>query len=116
MHLVYENESEHELFRAVWAESGAIPPLGMIDAPLPQSWFDTYAAALNCSNARDVLDCIRHAPIEAVTDLSAVSSIAWWFPHVDGVTILDFPQKMVLEGRHARVPVVTGASTIHCDM
>ena len=112
MHLVYEGESDEELFRALWAESGVVQPLGWIDAPLPQSNFDAYAAALNCSKALDVLACIRQAPVEAVTNLSTVSSIGRWSPHVDGVTIPDFPQKMIRDGRHARVPAVAGTFAI----
>ena len=108
MHLVYEYQSDEDLFQALWAESGAVQPLGWIDAPYPQSCFDSYVAALNCSNAQDALDCIRKAPVEAVTDLRAVSAIGRWSPHVDGVTIPDFPQKMIRDGRHARVPTVAG--------
>lgn len=106
LHTVYNNGFNQGLFRALWAESGAVQPLGMIDAPQQQATYDMYIASLNCSNAQDTLACIRQAPLEAVTNISAALTV--WSPLVDGVTISDFPQKMIVNGRHARIPVVAG--------
>ena len=80
--------------------------MGWIDAPQPQAVYDTYVASLNCSAAADSLACIREAPLEAVTNISAVTGV--WSPHVDGVTIPDLPQKMISEGTYAHVSVVAG--------
>lgn len=69
--------------------------------------YDNYVAALNCSNATDTLECVRQAPLEAVTNITAVGPVVWT-PSVDGVTIVDLPQKLLSQGKHIRVPVVAG--------
>ncbi|KAH9926249.1 alpha/beta-hydrolase [Epithele typhae] len=103
-HTVY-NDDEN-LFRALWIESGAIQPVGWIDGSNPQAAYDTYSASVGCGNATDTLACIRHAPLEAVTNTSAVN--ASWSPRADGSVLLDLPQKLLTEGRARNVPVVAG--------
>ncbi|KAH9934520.1 Alpha/Beta hydrolase protein [Epithele typhae] len=76
-HTVY-NDGEN-LFRALWAESGAIQPR---------------------------LDRRARAPGGAVTNTSAVNSL--WSPRADGAVFLDLPQKLLTSGRAHNVPVVAG--------
>ena len=98
LHLVYGNGSTENLFHAVWAESGAVQPIGYIDAPQPQTVYNTYVASLNCSNTTNTLECIRQAPIDAVTNASAAGTGVVWTPNADGSVFEDLPQQMILDG------------------
>ncbi|KAI0709654.1 alpha/beta-hydrolase [Cerioporus squamosus] len=101
------NDGDTEgLFHAVWAESGAVQPAGWIDRPAPQQSYDTFVSRINCSAAVDTLECIRHAPLDAINIAGAMDTS--WQPHADGSFITDLPQPAMLLGRVARVPVVAG--------
>ncbi|RPD58884.1 alpha/beta-hydrolase [Lentinus tigrinus ALCF2SS1-7] len=79
------NEGDTEgLFHAVWAQSGAVQPVGWIDAAAPQQSYDAFVSRVNCSGAADTL------------------------PHADGTFIRDLPQPAMVRGDIARVPVVAG--------
>ena len=111
LHLVYGDGVDEGLFRGLWAESGAVQPLGPTNSSMEQMTYDNYVSALNCSNATDTLECIRQAPLEAVTSLTAISNVMWT-PTVDGVTLVDLPQKLLSQGKHVRVPAVAGKSEL----
>ncbi|KAH9926265.1 alpha/beta-hydrolase [Epithele typhae] len=103
---VYNNGNTEGLFHALWAESGAIQPVGWIDAPQPQAAYNTYVASVGCSDAKDTLLCLRQAPVDAVTNVNALTSV--WTPHADGSVISDLPQTLLTEGHVAKIPVVAG--------
>ena len=107
LHLVYGDGVDEGLFRGLWAESGAVQPLGPTDSATEQMTYDNYISALNCSDATDTLECVRKAPLEAVTNVTAISQVMWT-PTVDGVTLVDLPQNLLSQGKHVRVPAVAG--------
>ena len=107
MHTLVNDGNTEGLFHAIWTESGAVQPLRWIDQPSAQDVYDNYVTALNCSTAADTLACIRAAPVEAVTNASALGEVSWQ-PHADGVLLKDLPQDLLASGRAARVPAVAG--------
>ena len=106
-HTLLNDGNTEGLFHAIWAESGAVQPLGWIDQPSAQEVYNGYVTALNCSTASDTLACIRAAPVEAITNAS-VEGVVSWQPHADGVLLKDLPQSLLADGRAARVPAVAG--------
>ncbi|KAH9926258.1 alpha/beta-hydrolase [Epithele typhae] len=106
MHAIVNNGDTEGLFHGIWAESGAIQPVGPIDLAPAQATYDRFAAALNCTNAVDSLECIRHVPTDALN--AAGQALGVWSPHVDGEFITDLPQKLLVNGGAARVSVVVG--------
>ncbi|KAH9913483.1 Alpha/Beta hydrolase protein, partial [Epithele typhae] len=106
LHIVYNDGNTEGLFHALWAESGAIQPVGWLDGPRPQAAYDTYVASVGCSDANDTLTCLRQAPADAVTNVSAVASV--WSPRADGNVISDLPQTLLMGGHVAKIPIVAG--------
>ena len=93
------------LFHGVWAESGAVQPAGWIDQAIPQATYDNFIKNIECSGSDDTLACARAAPVDAVVQAGLLGS---WTPHADGSFIADLPQKLLIDGQFAKVPVVAG--------
>ncbi|KIM43069.1 hypothetical protein M413DRAFT_26269 [Hebeloma cylindrosporum] len=85
------------LFRGAFMQSGAPIPVG--DITHGQQYYDAVVKQTGCSGAADTLDCLR-------TSLHLA-----WFPRTDGVFLTDDPQKLVQQGKVAKIPYVTG----NCD-
>ncbi|KAH8989912.1 carotenoid ester lipase precursor [Lactarius hatsudake] len=105
------------LFRAAFMQSGS--PTAVGDITNGQKYYDFLVARTNCSGSYDTLACLRAAPYEelkaAIDDtpsLFSYQSIALaWQPRADGVFLTDHPQKLVQQGKVARIPFVAG----ECD-
>ncbi|KAH9170119.1 alpha beta-hydrolase [Lactarius sanguifluus] len=105
------------LFRAAFMQSGSPTPVG--DITNGQKYYDFLVARTNCSGSCDTLACLRAAPYEelkaAMDDtpsiLSFQSVALVWQPRADGVFLTDHPQKLVQQGKVARIPFVAG----ECD-
>ncbi|KAH9061818.1 alpha beta-hydrolase [Lactarius deliciosus] len=105
------------LFRAAFMQSGSPTPVG--DITNGQKYYDFLVARTNCSGSYDTLACLRAAPYEelkaAIDDTPSIfsyQSIALvWQPRADGVFLTDHPQKLVQQGKVARIPFVAG----ECD-
>jgi carboxylesterase type B len=102
------------LFRAAFMESGSPLPIG--DITHGQKYYDDLVKLTGCSGSPDTLACLRAAPYEILkaamdTTPSSVSyqSLALaWLPRVDGLSLVDDPQKLVQQGTIAPIPFVTG--------
>lgn len=57
MHMVINGGDQEGLFRAGFMQSGSVLPIG--DITHGQSDQDSIAEQTNCSNAEDVLQCLR---------------------------------------------------------
>ena len=112
MHTVVNDGNTEGLFHGVWAESGAIQPVGPIDLAPAQATYDRFAAALNCTNANETesLECLREASVEAINAVG--QSLGVWSPHADGTFITDLPQKLLTTGKSAKIPIVAGKLSI----
>ncbi|KAI0628200.1 carotenoid ester lipase precursor [Trametes polyzona] len=104
------------LFRAGWMESGSALPAG--DFSKLQPTFDFIASEVGCASARDVLQCLRGVPADAITAAMNQTPTFLGFhalntpfmPHADGVFLKDDPQKLVLQGSIADIPFVIGSN------
>ncbi|KAH9058058.1 carotenoid ester lipase precursor [Lactarius vividus] len=102
------------LFRAAFMQSGSPTATGGITHG--QRYYDDLVESTGCSGSSDTLACLREAPyqklkaaMDSTPSLFAYQSIALaWQPRVDGIFLADVPQKLVQEGKVARIPFVTG--------
>ncbi|KAH8982052.1 carotenoid ester lipase precursor [Lactarius hatsudake] len=105
------------LFRAAFMQSGSPTPVG--DITNGQQYYDFLVARTNCTGSPDTLACLRLAPYEALQaamdsspSLFSFQSLALaWQPRADGVFLTDHPQKLVQQGKVAKIPFVAG----ECD-
>ncbi|KAF8264081.1 alpha beta-hydrolase [Lactarius quietus] len=105
------------LFRAAFMQSGSPTPVG--DITNGQPYYDFLVETTNCSDSSDTLECLRTVPYEELIDainltpsLFSYQSLALaWQPYADGVFLTDHPQKLVQQGKVARIPFVSG----ECD-
>ena len=108
--MIANNADTEGLFHAVWAESGAVLPLGWIDQPAAQQSYDTFVSRVNCSGVLDTLACLRAAPVDAVNAAGALDGS--WHPSADGSFIRGLPQPALVRGKIAKMPVVAGKSIL----
>jgi len=102
------------LFRAAFMQSGSPQPTSDITAGQP--YYDFLVESTNCSCSSDTLECLRDAPFEQLVDainltpsVFSYQSVALaWPPRVDGVFLVDDPQKLLQRGEVARIPMVSG--------
>ncbi|KAH9020058.1 carotenoid ester lipase precursor [Lactarius hengduanensis] len=102
------------LFRAAFMQSGSPTAIG--DITHGQRYYDDLVESTGCSGSSDTLACLRAAPyqklkaaMDSTPSLFAYQSLALaWQPRVDGKFIADVPQKLVQQGKVARIPFVTG--------
>ncbi|KAI9442990.1 alpha beta-hydrolase [Lactarius indigo] len=126
------------LFRAAFMQSGSPTPVG--DITNGQKYYDFLVARTNCTGSPDTLACLRAAPYEALQaamdstpslfsfqvcgllptalqsfpshQLIILQSLALaWQPLADGEFLTDHPQKLVQQGKVAKIPFVAG----ECD-
>jgi acetylcholinesterase len=105
------------LFRAAFMQSGS--PQQTSDITAGQPYYDFLVESTGCSGSSDTLECLRDAPYDilkaAVNNTPSIfsyQSVALaWPPRVDGVFLVDDPQKLLKRGEVARIPFVSG----ECD-
>ncbi|KAF4610949.1 hypothetical protein D9613_006564 [Agrocybe pediades] len=102
------------LFQAAFPQSGAIIP----SPPMAkgQVHFDALVARTGCASSTKKLECLRKVPLDALRaavdgspDIFSYSGGAiTWLPVVDGKFVQDSPYQLVLDGKVAKIPIVTG--------
>jgi acetylcholinesterase len=134
--MVANNGNAEGLFRGAFMQSGSPIPVG--DITLGQKYYDGIVSETKCSGAVDTLACLRLVPYDVlkaaiksvspgifsyqvisalhycVCELISIPSqslVLAWLPRADGVFVTENPQKLVLDGKVANVPFVTGIST-----
>lgn len=88
------------------ASALALPPKSVND-PVGQAKFDRLAEAVGCSQARDVLDCLRRVDAAKITDFFVAKK--WdktWIPTLDGFLIPEPPVNLVNSGSVLHVPTL----------
>ncbi|KAG5352839.1 hypothetical protein C0989_000181 [Termitomyces sp. Mn162] len=129
------NDGNHEnLFRAGFMQSGAPIPVAGIENG--QKYYDNIVRDTGCSFHADTLECLRNVPYKelkkAINKSPSLFSYQVWptktpcahpliitpqslnlafLPRPDGDFLTDHPQKLVLEGKIAKIPFITGS----CD-
>ncbi|KAF8262659.1 carotenoid ester lipase precursor [Lactarius quietus] len=129
LHMLVNGGDTEGLFRAAFMESGS--PLSVGDITHGQQYYDDIVELTGCSGSSDTLACLRAAPYDKLrvamdstpsifsyqvrglppTDRPNVvaaknhpQSLALaWQPRVDGVFLVDDPQKLVQQGKVARI-------------
>ncbi|TCD60884.1 hypothetical protein EIP91_009375 [Steccherinum ochraceum] len=115
VHMVVNGGETDGLFRAGFMESGSPYPIG--DVTEGQPFYDAIVSQVGCASSSDTLECLRQAPfdtLKAALDASPslfspdVPSLLAWAPRADGTFLTDNPQQLVLQGKIAQIPFVTG--------
>ncbi|KAH9970732.1 carotenoid ester lipase precursor [Lactifluus volemus] len=117
LHMVVNDGNSDGLFRAAFMQSGS--PLSTGDITLGQPFYDFLVNSTGCSGSSDTLSCLRTVPyvtLKAAMDntpsfFDYQSLALTWQPRVDGVFLTHSPQKLVLDGKVADIPFITGG----CD-
>uniref|UniRef100_A0A0W0FQU9 Carboxylic ester hydrolase n=2 Tax=Moniliophthora roreri TaxID=221103 RepID=A0A0W0FQU9_MONRR len=102
------------LFRAGFMQSGSPIPVG--DITNGQKYYDAIVAETGCSGSVDTLQCLREVPYTSLKaainnspDIFAYQSLNLaWLPRADGKFLADAPQKLVQQGKVAKIPIVSG--------
>ncbi|KAH8999622.1 carotenoid ester lipase precursor [Lactarius hatsudake] len=105
------------LFRAAFMQSGSPTPIG--DITYGQQYYDDLVERTGCSCSSNTLACLRATPykklkaaVDSTPSIFAYQSLALaWLPRVDGLFLVDEPQKLIQQGKVARIPFVAG----ECD-
>ncbi|PIL33996.1 hypothetical protein GSI_03704 [Ganoderma sinense ZZ0214-1] len=116
MQMVYNNGDSEGLFRAAFMESGAPMSTGYVDNPFLQATFDQFVVDAGCSGSADAVACLRNISTDAFTQavnkaptLSSYRSVNQpWEPRADGNAIAQPPEHLLLAGKIANVPFVSG--------
>jgi acetylcholinesterase len=117
LQMVANGGNPEGLFRAAFMQSGS--PTAVGDISHGQQYYDFLVDHTNCSGSSDTLACLRAAPydkLKAAMDgtpsfFSYQSLALAWIPRADGVFLVDDPQRLVQQGKVARIPFVAG----ECD-
>ncbi|KAJ7166862.1 Alpha/Beta hydrolase protein [Mycena filopes] len=104
------------LFRGAFMLAGS--PVTIDSLADGQPHYDELVAANNCTHARHTLECLRSAPFDTfmasvnhTNNLLSFSSLHnIWRPRVDGEIVVHNPLLSVVQGRYAKVPIITGDS------
>ncbi|KAM5545368.1 hypothetical protein V8D89_000981 [Ganoderma adspersum] len=117
LQMLYNGGNTEGLFRSGFMESGTALPSGYVDNDYLQSNYDGIVADTGCSKSNDTLQCLREVPtsvLKAAMDktpsfLSYQQVNTPWFPRADGVFITEPPERGLLSGHIANIPVVAGS-------
>ncbi|EIW59806.1 carotenoid ester lipase precursor [Trametes versicolor FP-101664 SS1] len=102
------------LFHGAFMQSGS--PLPVANVTRGQVHYDAIVAQTNCTGSADTLACLRGVPyatFKAAADaapglLSSDGVIPTFLPRPDGQFLVDVPQKLVVSGQVANIPIVSG--------
>ncbi|KAG7088901.1 hypothetical protein E1B28_012846 [Marasmius oreades] len=102
------------LFRAGFMQSGSPIPVG--DIGNGQKYYDALVQETGCAGSSDTLACLRTVPFSklksTINDSPGVfayqSLNLAWQPRTDGVFFSDNPQRLVQQGKVAKIPIVNG--------
>ncbi|KAH9941665.1 carotenoid ester lipase precursor [Epithele typhae] len=103
------------LFRGAIMQSGAPIPVGPIEHG--QRYYDALVHDVGCHGRVDTLECLRNVDFGTLRQavdrspsfFSYQSLNLAWVPRVDGVFLVDTPQKLVMSGSIANIPMISGS-------
>ncbi|THV04430.1 alpha/beta-hydrolase [Dendrothele bispora CBS 962.96] len=101
------------LFRAAFMQSGSPAPVG--DITNGQPYYDALVQQTGCSGSADTLQCLREVPystlknaVDASPSIVSYQSLKLaWLPRADGVFLTDHPQRLVQQGKVAKIPIIS---------
>jgi carboxylesterase type B len=112
--LLAYNGRDDKLFSGAIAESGN--PVGINPYPTVESWAPVIAnvsRATGCSNATDLLTCLRAVPVEKLNEVfnSSLTSGAQFGPVIDGDFIVAPAATQLKTGAFVHVPYLVGCNS-----
>ncbi|KAL4928498.1 Alpha/Beta hydrolase protein [Aspergillus undulatus] len=112
-HLTAYGGRNDNLFRAAILQSGNPIYYGAQNGTKrSQPYFESIVSQTGCSNARDILQCLREIPfltLNATIDSSiGTGSFA---PTIDGDFIRTYGSEQLRKGQFVKVPIITGANS-----
>jgi acetylcholinesterase len=114
-HLISNGGDNEGLYRAAILESGGATVDAYNGTDYYQPLYDSVVSTLNCSEAYDTVDCLRHIPYtDLYNTLSDIGSSIYRFdymPIIDGKLLREWPHTAMISGRSANVPLMTGHVT-----
>ncbi|EPS94652.1 hypothetical protein FOMPIDRAFT_50199 [Fomitopsis schrenkii] len=110
--LVAYNGRDDGLFRAGIMESGnSIQWNGMYTADYFDGAYQAIVDNVGCTDALDVLACLRATPFDTLNAAVNTTSAGAWFPVVDGDFITKLASYQLEAGEYVHVPIICGTNT-----
>ncbi|KAG6833097.1 hypothetical protein H0H87_011508 [Tephrocybe sp. NHM501043] len=114
LHMLANNGNHENLFRAAFMQSGSPVPVSGIEGG--QKYYDSIVSHSGCSGSKDTLGCLRKvdykvlkAAINRQPGLFSYQSLNLAFlPRGDGKFLTENPQRLIIEGKVANIPFITG--------
>ncbi|KAI0763539.1 carotenoid ester lipase precursor [Trametes elegans] len=114
LHMLWNGGDTEGLFHGAFMQSGSPLPLG--NSLRGQANYDSIVAQTGCGDAPDMLQCLRGVPYDkfkrAVDQTPGLllpeSLMSTYFPRPDKSSLPDVSQKLLLAGKVANIPIVSG--------
>ncbi|WWC65908.1 uncharacterized protein I303_108530 [Kwoniella dejecticola CBS 10117] len=107
-HLIWQNGTADQSFNAAVLQS-----IGNDPFPKPETYeqcFGNVTQFVGCDQSDDVMSCLRNTSVRTL--VAAVNHrpqpLCKYLPIVDGTNIVDFPSRLVANGRFSKVPIMAG--------
>lgn len=114
MHLIaFGGTNDPPLFRAAILESGSPTTQSYYTPDLYQPYFDNITSFVNCTQAQDVIACLRSVPYDLLFAAGGniSTAVSSWQPIIDGNLISGFPSQLLKQRKYVNVPILAGANT-----
>ena len=110
-HLVAYNGRDDKLFRGAIMESGnSVQPDPQYTAEHFDGQYQGVVDLANCTDAPDVLGCLRHAPFEVINAAINTTNATAWRPVLDGDIVSGYGSELLAAGNYVHVPIISGAN------
>lgn len=110
--LVAYDGRDDGLFRAGIMESGnSIQWNGMYTADYFDGAYQAIVDNVGCTEALDVLACLRATPFDTLNAAVNTTNASTWFPVIDGDFIAKLASYQLEAGEYVHVPIICGTNT-----
>ena len=111
-HIVAYNGRDDKLFRGAIMESGnTIQPDPQYTADRFEGRFQGLVDLANCTDASDVVGCLRQAPFDLINAAINTTNATGWRPVVDGDIDSGYGSQLLAAGNYVHVPIISGANS-----
>ncbi|KAH9937174.1 Alpha/Beta hydrolase protein [Fomitopsis serialis] len=111
-HLIAFNGRDDKLFRGAIMESGnSVQPQAMFTADYFEAPYQALVDNVNCTDAIDVLGCLRSVPFDTLNTAINTTNATGWFPVIDGDFVARLASYQLEAGAYVHVPIISGANS-----
>lgn len=110
-HLMTYGGRTDGLFHESIQESGSAATAWYNGTEWYQPIFDTIVEEVNCTEAIDILECLRTVPYDSLYPCMKTSVGPGFYPTVDGDIMPNYPTELLHSGRFAHVPHIYGTNS-----